>query len=348
MAANLRLYSLKGGTYFLLEESKRDTVGTAIISVAKAGDNLQRSGIWTLTFNTVVPGVSATCVVTATDPHDPSNNPSGTSVVLDGSTVHYDVIEGLALVFSSSGSFNSSWTSVVYYGVFYDSSDSSTNSILRNGIIVAGNSSTPERISVRNDGSDLSASTTVQVVNGVRFVATSGDPFVLIDHTDVNPTANFSPGYAITFANKVSGSPDTIDILIDGGTYDVERIDTGASYPGGAGVPMDGTTVLEWTSGSLSGVRFVLATSTANTDTATIYVSDMARLIQVAPDLSGSPGTYQAATTPLQLTEDGGSNPGEIAASNVAFFWIKTVTLGTDTPVGNERFARVILKGLGV
>jgi len=285
--------------------------------------------------------------VTSLDPHDPSRS-TGTAVLLDGTTVHTDVIEGLGLVFSSSGSFNSSWTAQVYYGAFYDSSDQTENSILRFGTIVAGDDSGAQRLAIRNDGGDLSASTTIQVVNGVRFVFVSGTPLVLVDYTEGNPTANFNPGYDMTFDNKVVGSPSTVDVLIDGNNYDIQRIDTGTSFPGGAGVPMDGNTVLEWTSGPLTGVRFVLSTALTDTDEATLYVSDGARLVQFAPDLSGSPGTYQAGTTPLQLTEDGGSNPGEVGPAATAFCWIKIHSLATDSPVGNERFSRLVLKGLSV
>jgi hypothetical protein len=158
MAANIRIYSIKGETYFLLEESVRNDVGTPIVSVAKATNNLARAGIYTLTFTAITPGVQATCVVAAIDPHDPSRNPGGVTVLLDGTTVHANVIEGLGLVFSSSGSFNSSWTGRIFYGAFYDSSDSSTNSITREGTIVAGSDSTPQRLAARNDGSERGGS----------------------------------------------------------------------------------------------------------------------------------------------------------------------------------------------
>lgn len=347
MAANLRLYTIKGGTYFLLEESLLNVVGTPLISVAKAGNGLQRSGLWTLAFNTVVPGVSAVCVVTCDAPHDPSIS-TGVAVALDGTTVHKGVIEGLGLVFSSSGSFNSSWTGKVYYGEFHDVADNSDNATLNAGIVVAGASSSAKRIACRNDGGDQAASCTVRVVNGVRNVPLSGTPIVSIDYTDVSQAPNMSPGYLMTFANKVTGPPATIDVLIDGGTFDIQRLDTGDVFPGGAGVPMDGTTVLLFLSGSLAGLRFVLASSTANTDQERLYVSDGARLWKIAPDLGGSPGTYQPATTALQLTEDGGSTPGQLLPSNTAFFWTQLVTLGTDSPVGNERFTRFIVEGLGV
>lgn len=349
MAANLRLYEILSATYHSLEESKRDVVGTAIISVAKAGNGLQRAGIWTLTFNTVNPGVSAVCVVASADPHDPSRNSGGVAVLLDGSTVHTNVIEGLGLVFSSGVGFNSSWTSTVYYGAYYDSGAAADRSITRVGQVTAGASSTARRIAVRNDGADLAASAQVVVVNGVRFTHGSGTPFVKLEYTEISQTANFDPGYAITFANKnTTPTPDVVDILVDGSTYDVKRIDTGEAFPGGSAVPMDGATVLEWTSGPLTGLRFVLASSTANSDTATIFVSDGARLVKIAPDVSGSEGTYQAGTTALQLTEDGGLNAGEIGAAATAFFWTKVVTQGSDSPVGNERHWRFVAKGLSV
>lgn len=347
MAANLRLYSLKGATYFSLEESIRNTIGTPLVSVAKAGNNLQRAGLWTLTFQTVVPAVSATCIVSSADPHDPSRNLTGVTVSLNGTTVHTNIVQGLGLVFSNGGGFNSTWEAKVYYGVFYDTSDSTENSILRVGTVVAGADSTPRRLAVRNDGSDLSAASEVTVVNAITVTAGSGTPVKTLAYTEQNAIANFTPGYAITFANRVAGPPVLIDVRIDGSTYDMMRMDTGVIYPGGAGVVADGNTVLQWVSGPLTGIQVILNTSVANTDTINFKVSDASSKVQTAPDMGGAPGTWQSGIVPLALTEDGWNVNGEIRAGMIAFYWQRVHTMATDSPIGNQRVGRIILKGLG-
>lgn len=347
MAASLKVKKLRGGVYWGLEESSRNVTGTPIISVAKSGTGNQRAGIYVLTFTNVVPGTSATCHVACADPHNPSRDAVGKPVLLDGTTVHKTIIEGLQLVFSASLSFNSGWEGRVYYGAFYDTNDSTEQSVLNEGTVEAGTTVGTDRLVVENEGSDLAASCSVRVVNGVRFVNDAGTAIKSIAYTEVNLIANLG-GYAITYDNFVDASPDTIDVLVDGLTYDIKRIDTGVSFPGGAGVPMDGVTVLEWTAGPLAGLRFVLDTSTDVTDESTIYVSDGARLVEIAPDVGGSPGTWQAGTTPLTITQDGGAVIGEIAAGTRAFFHERIKSLSTDSPVGNQRHFRNVTRGLGV
>jgi hypothetical protein len=346
VSANLKLKKLRSATYFSLEESFRNVVGTPVISCVQSGNGLQRAGIYTLTFTAVTPGGTGTVHIATPDPHNPSRDPGGKVVNLDGATVYDNIIEGLRLVFSDGGAFNDSWTATVYYGAFYDSADATEQSVLNEGVVEAGTTVGTDRVVVENVGGDLSASSTVRVVNGVRYVNSgSSIPFTKIDYTEVSQTANFDPGYGISFANSATG---VIDIRVDGLTYDVKRIDTGVIFPGGAGVPRDSLTVLEWTAGPLTGLRFVLNTSTANGSTATIYVADGARFIELAPDVSGSAGTWQAGTTPLTLTEDGGAIIGEIGAGTRAFFHQRVKSLSTDSPVGNQRHWRYILRGLGV
>lgn len=348
MPANLRPYFLKGGNYFSLEESFRNLVGTPIISVTKAPSNRQRSGIYTLTFNTVVPGVSAICMIATADPHDPSRNVGGESVLLDGTTQQVSIVEGLSIVLSAAGAFNSTWSAVIYYGVFFDTTDSTENSILRFGTIVAGADSAEKRIAVRNDGSDLAASCQAIAVNAITQEDVSGNPIKSVGYTETSAVTNFNPGYLVTFSNRLAGTPVHIDVRVDAATYDLIRLDTGVVFPGGAAVPADGLTQLQWTSGPLTGIIIVLNTSVANTDQTRFRVSDASNQIKIAPDLAGAAGTYQSGTVPLQLTEDGGAIPGEIRAGMVGFFWMKVHTLGTDSPANNQRVGRLVLRGLGV
>lgn len=347
MASNLNLYFTQSALDWGLEESFRSSVGTPIIAIRKRGNFQQRSDIYRLTFSAVVPGTSATCHVATDQPHNPSRNTPGVAVVLDGTTWNANVIEGLEIQFSSSGSFTSAWAAQVFYGSFWDTVALTENHILDVGTVVAGNTTTAKRIKVKNDGADLGASCTIRAVNGVRIKNDQAidRPFTKMEYTTVSQTVNFSPGYAISFANKVGS---VIDIKVDGLNRDVKRVDTGVVFPGGAAVPADGVVLLEWTTGPLTGLRFILSSSVANADTATIFVSNGAQYVEIAPDVSGVAGTWQAGTTPLTLTQDGGSQTGEIAAAAAAFFHRRVKTIATDSPVGNQRHAQLVTEALGV
>jgi len=96
-------------------------------------------------------------------------------------------------------------------------------------------------------------------------------------------------------------------------------------------------------------VVIILDTSIVdNTPTATIYISDGAQFVETAPDVSGVPGTWQAGTTQLELTEDGGTTQGEIGPGNTAFYWQRFKSGGAATPDLNIRLWSAVYVTKGV
>ena len=89
-------------------------------------------------------------------------------------------------------------------------------------------------------------------------------------------------------------------------------------------------------------------TITDNSDTATIYIADGAQFVEIAPDVSGVPGTWQAGTTQLVLTEDGGGTAGEIGPGNTAFYWQRFKSGGAATPDLNIRLWSAVYVAKGV
>ncbi len=71
----------------------------------------------------------------------------------------------------------------------------------------------------------------------------------------------------------------------------------------------------------LGKVEFILDQAVTNSSTANILIFAPAD-IQIAPDVSGSAGTY--GTSDVTLTESGQAS-GVITPSGAAFFWVRTL-----------------------
>jgi hypothetical protein len=359
MSTQLNEYKIDAGNYKRLDgaggenQSWRNTTGTPITSVTPNAEGNLVAGIYNISFATgsVVPGVSATALIGCSDPKNPNINTSpGVTVNLDGSTPNKNVIRGLDVVFSSSGSFNESWAGKVYTGAYYDATSGEVR-VTAFGTQDAGQTSAGQRIALRNDGSTIGIDCSVKIVNKARYQHTNGTPFVKTYQLQLNPTADADLlGKAVAFANYTAGSPPTIDMTVGGVSYDLVNLNTGTTYPGGAALPIDGVTLLKFADGTkYQGVVIVLSTTIMdNTPTATIYVSDGAQFVEIAPDVSGAPGTYVAGTAGLTLTEDGGSNPGEIGPGSTAFYWQRFKSGGSATPDLNIRLWAAVYVAKGV
>lgn len=358
MSTQLNEYKIDSGQYKRLDggggegTSWRNTTGTPITGVTCNDEGNLVAGIYTISFATgsVVPGVSATALINCSDPKNPNINTSpGMTVSINGTTPNKNVIRGLNITFSSSGSFNESWQGKVYVGAYYKSPDEIR--VTAFGTQDAGQTSAGQRLAIRNDGSTIGIDCSVKVVNKVRFKHTNGTPFLKMWQLQLNPTADADLlGKNVTFTNYASGSPPTITMLVGGIGYDMVDLNTGASHPGGAALKINGTTPYKFADGNkYQGVCIILDTSIVdNTPTATIYVSDGAQFVEIAPDVAGAPGTYIAGTAGLTLTEDGGSNPGEIGPAETAFYWQRFKSGGGATPDLNMRLwaAVYVVKGV--
>jgi len=358
MSTQLNEYMIDAGAYKRLDgaggenQSWRNTTGTPIVSVAPNTEGNLIAGIYNISFATgsVVPGVSATALIGCSDPKNPNINTSpGVTVNLNGSTANKNVIRGLDIVFSSSGSFNESWAGKVYVGAYFVSPSQETR-VTAFGTQDAGVTSAAQRLAIRNDGSTIGIDCSVKIVNKARFKHTNGTPFLKMWQVQANPTADTDLlGRAVTFSNYVP-SPKTIDMQVGGIGYTMVNLNTGLTHPNGAALIIDGVTPYKFIDGSkYQGVVIILDMSIVdNTPTATIYISDGAQFVEIAPDISGTPGTWQAGTTPLTLTEDGGSNPGEIGPAETAFYWQRFKSGGAATPDLNMRMWAAVYVAKGV
>ena len=359
MSTTLNEYKIDAGNYKRLDgaggenQSWRNTTGTPIVSVTPNEEGNLVAGLYTLTFATgsVVPGVSATCLIASADPKNPNINLSpGVAVVLDGSTPNKGVIRGLSIVFSSSGSFNEGWTAKAYIGAYFVAPSTETR-VTAFGTQDAGAISPAQRLAIRNDGDTIGIDCSVKIVNKARFKHTNGTPFTKMYQLQLNPTADTDTlGKAVAFSNYTPGSPKTIDMTVGGTGYTMVNLNTGQSHPGGAALVIDGVTPYKFADGTkYQGVVIILDTSIVdNTPTATIYVSDGAQFVEIAPDVAGVPGTWQPGTTALTLTQDGGSNPGEIGVGLTAFYHTRFKSGGAATPALNMRLWAAIYQAKGV
>jgi hypothetical protein len=264
-------------------------------------------------------------------------------VTADDATVNKDVVPGVGIVFSSSSA--SGWTAKVSVGGFMDSGGSVATRF-NVGTIEAGNMSTQRRIAAVNVGSEDSSTTEVYALPGLYIGGTDVDEYIafLKNHTDPSRHALATPGdYVITFQDYQSGTPDTADVYVnkDGGG-DVKCIEDAdldeTLYQYGVSGYIDGNDALPGMAIS------IYDNGDPTSKTFTVYVREGDDWIEFAPDVTGSPGTWQAG--PLTLTESG-ETAGTITASGYAFFWVR-VNVPLSASPGDMRFAMLRSRGLTV
>ena len=342
----LNLYKIDNGNYVPLDLNFRNVVGTPIQNVRIKGEGNVLSGIYELTFSGVNAGNTATCYIDAFEPKHPYENLSGQTVDLDGSSWQ-EIIPDIEVQFSNSAAFDDTWKGKIYIGAYYDSNNNQDIQVLDIPTVVAGNESVSQRIAVRNDGGDLEANCQLFVVNGARFKNINGEGFSEIIQTEINLPykATASDYYEITLT--YNSSSNTVDLKVDTLNADVTDTTDGTVYAGGSGIPIDTSKIYEISSGDLTGLRFKLASITQNS-TIHLYTSDMSNYVLIAPDVSGSEGTYVSGASGIDLTEDGGSTTGEISAGSTAFFWLKVSPPTTATKDHNMRYSTIVIKSYGV
>jgi len=358
MSTIINEYKLDGGTYYSLNggggenKSWRNITGTPIISVTPNGEGNLIAGIYTITFATgsVTPGTNANALVSCDDPHNPNINQSGITVSLDGSTAANNVIQGLNIVFSDSSSFAENWEAKIYVGSYWKSSTSEEISVTCLHAQDAGVTTDGERLCLKNDGTTVAIDCSVMVVNKARFKNTNQRVFKSLTQRQYNPTADDNNnGASVTLANFQTGTPNTVDLLVGGVGYNMTDLNTGNQHNNGAALKADGVTPYMFNAGTkYQGIVIVLDANIASSGpTATLWISDGAQFIELAPDVSGAAGTWQNGTTKLTLTEDGKTS-GEISAGGAAFFWFRFKSGGTATPDRNQRTWTFVYEAKGV
>lgn len=308
-----------------------NTINTPILSAVEPVNGTAVAGAYT-----IVGASTGSVDVTAEDPKNELVG-TGIAVVADGVTVNH---LGFAdIVFSSSLAVG--WTGRVSIGSLM-ATDGSTSKRLDVGIVESGDSSTQRRVTATNVGTQSSASTQVYALPGFILKGTAIDSYIagLKNHTDPTRQGLAVPASkVITFADYKVGPPETADVLVDAVKTIEDAILDGRFYQYGD------TGYIDAVDGFLGlAIAFVLNPGDPTTKTFTLDVRDSSEWIEFAPDVAGSPGTWQAG--PLDLTESG-QPTGVISASGQVNFWRRAALPGSAAP-GDMRQHRYRVRGLTV
>jgi len=313
-----------------------NTVSTPIISATWLGDGEAVSDVYT------VEATSASTVnVTAEDAKSEVEG-TGISVTADDSTPNYGVVPGVAIVFSSS--LANGWTAKVSTGSLMDSGGVTTDRF-NVGVVESDAMSTQRRIVAVNVGSEDSVDTEIYVLPGF-FLEDDAQPWIeyIQNHTDpARADLAVEGDFDITYADFQTATPDTVDVYVDDGGGAVKTIED---------AKMDGTLYQHGVAGYIDGVdgflglgfAFVNDPGDPSAQTHTFHVRKSWSYAELAPDVTGSPGTWQAP--PLTVTESG-KTTGTIEASGYAIFWFRLNVPSSATP-GDRKLYVLRPRGLTV
>jgi hypothetical protein len=239
-------------------------------------------------------------IVSNFDTKNPLIYSGNRTVVADGSTPNYNLLPGWAVIISGTPVTEDVFE--IGPGCYWDSSNQVWYRALSIGPVIPGFATTEKELIVKNISGGSITNSMVLATNAARVEndQTATRPFFtfrLIE--DLNPTADSDlDGRAVTFDN-LSGS--TVDILIDGSPIDVYDLAAGSLIPDGEGLGCNGTSIYKFADGTpLQGIEFILSADLAETDTATIYVSDGGDSVELAT----AEGSFVSGPTGITLTED--------------------------------------------
>ncbi len=289
-----------------------NVTGTPLVSAVANYESSILADTYTLAFSSVVASSSATVSVATLSPHNPRSGVTR-SVLLNNTTAHKDVIPGLSIIFSNSGSFTNSWTATIKVGqyagartgdgqVFQETRHRVTN-LSAVGVAQAQVVFYPQMLRVASQGAF-----------GRVFAYLSPASLSAIVKSD--STGRVMP-YVASVANVASGRAD---LLIDGlllpSILNLSSGDTTTS----AALLANNTTQYKVNSGALAGVIFSLDSGVVNGAKENLMVFG-SRYIEAARETSPSvAGEY--STGALTLTEQGQS-AGLITPAGIAYFWTR-------------------------
>jgi len=273
---------------------------------------------------------------------------SSESVTTDGSTVHSDLIPGCDIVFDSAATTGQK--AKVSIGQLM-SDVGVVSDRLAFGVINAGTTTSPGvRVAVTNIGGDPAQGCVATALPGTYFTGAGSTTRVLrIDNHSADSRDKMAVigTYTITFTNWADGTGDDVGYKV------CDIVVAGPSGNGTAvsGARFDGSTVYEFghadyddTNDYLKGLQIVLAyvTSDPTSDSITLQVTDGYLWLELAPDVSGSEGTY--GTSDVTLTEVG-ETTGTITAGGTAYFWAR-VAMPDSAVIGLMKAVNLKVRGL--
>jgi hypothetical protein len=298
-----------------------NTSGTPIVSCVRRDLGNEFNGqivsdVYTLTFSGTTCRISA-----ALGAKNPWHNPTtGVTIVKDGVTENNLVIPGLTIVFSSgTGDTNSAKVTV---GAYMTAGGIVTNAF-NFGITANNGERAAFRVAAKNIGDRVGANASIRRLPGLYYTGSISTTHIarIGPHSSTARDQLATAGAkSMTFANWVlAGSYYTANVYIGGILCISSAI-------------FDGSTVYEYGSGNgysnandgLRGLQIVFANTSVSPvgSTVVITVADGWQWVELAPDISGTAGNYQASELVL----------GDIDVSGVAYIWV-----GWSVPLGTAR-----------
>jgi hypothetical protein len=316
-----------------------NTSGTVLTSATDATNGRAIADEYTLTLSAVSSG-TGTVTVGTTSPNNPYKGRVVTGVSLNGTTIYKNIIPGVSLVFSASGA-NTNVGSVLvgqYLGTF---------DAFGGG---AGVPSASTRHQVINTGSGAVSAAVASLKTQAICVDRTGTVFNYVKPFAIGSTEKTAGGgsarvmpYAISVANTTgSGSSKVTDLLVDGvtlGAGSLLDVSAGTTVSGSGIKAITPSYVYIVQTGPLTGMEFAIDPSVANGNTANILVFP-SRYVQIAPDVSGDPGTW--GTADVDLTQSG-QGTGVIQPAGDAYYHTRILVPAGASSESNPYPANVAL-----
>lgn len=332
----------EGGVWVDSDSRVTNTVGTPITSAAANRDGRAIADEYFLTFAAVVVGTSANVTVTTTSPNNPYRHTK--AVVLDGVTVHKDVIPGLDMVFSANGGFTGAWTATIKVGEFLGTFDAFGGG--------AGVPSAGVRHQVANTGTGAVSSAKARLIPIVKWVKKVGTVFSVVKPFAEGATEKVQGGgssrvvpYVLSISAVAgAGAAKTCTVSVDGVAFpaaSLRDLSTGVDQSGALVKAIAPGNYYRVITGALTGLEFAVDAGVANGDTANVLIFTSA-FIQIAPDAAGVAGAY--GTADVVLTE-AGQAAGTILAGGVAYYWRRVLVPAGGNAESNPRPGDVALTG---
>lgn len=323
-----------------IEVRFENTVNTPIVSVTPRNDGRSIGGEYSCEFTES--GGSVTVDVTC-NPKNTIALATGESVVADGVTANPDMIPGYDVVLSAS--IVSGWEAEVSVAQRMTASAVISNRLFH-GVVTAGTTTTGYQFAFCNTGSSSGQDCEVTILPGFYYTYSA---FIdsIFNHTDDTRdkmAISILGDSVLSWSAWADGVGDnagykTADFYVGGvKCIDTCRFDGSTIYQyGESNGYIDGTDALPGL-----GIIFPLTTADPSSASSTLTVTDSYTWVELAPDVSGSPGTYAAGD--LTVTETGQA-PGVVTASGYGEFWARLAMPASASP-GDQRAFNVVLRGL--
>ncbi|HEX9744942.1 MAG TPA: hypothetical protein VGB30_05895 [bacterium] len=178
------------------------------------------------------------------------------------------------------------------------------------GIIVAGSQSTDKRFWVKNIGNEDGTDARIRILPDGDFTNDVNTPIKAIAELKYQ-TDTASGTYVVTVKSDTS----KVDVVYEG------------NPPVEKSIVADGATENE----IATGIYVVFNSGLSEDDEGTIEISSGHQRVLIAPDNSGTPGTFSTSDVVF----------GNLDVDDIDSFWARLYSLSSDSPTGNPRHANL-------